>query len=343
MDKIVKLEDVARELNVSIVTVSNALAGRSGVSEELRSRIVEKAGQMGYRKKPRREKKTPSTSKLYQKGVRIGVIVPDAYLDRYTSFYWELYQRLALEASRMGCFMVLEILTAEQEEQNVFPAMMEEEQVDAIITLGILSYDYMKMLIEKARCTVQMLDFNYDDILCDAVVSNGFYGSYQMTNYLIGLGHKKIGFLGEKLAAGSIMDRYQGYSKSLMEHDIEENAGWIVPIWDYRTGDIKIVLPDDMPTAFVCSSDYGAEYLATALMEAGYKIPEEISLVGYDDFLLKGKMQGRLTTYSVDMDTMAHQSLKLVFNRINGDQSEKIVRTIDGKRVIRTSAVPCFE
>ena len=55
MDKIVKLEDVARELNVSIVTVSNALAGRSGVSEELRSRIVEKAGQMGYRKKPRRE------------------------------------------------------------------------------------------------------------------------------------------------------------------------------------------------------------------------------------------------------------------------------------------------
>lgn len=338
MDRIVKLEDVARELNVSIVTVSNALAGRSGVSEELRNRIVEKAGQMGYRKKPRREKKTPSSSKLYQKGVKIGVVVPDAYLERYTSFYWELYQRLALEASRMGCFVILEILTAQQEEEHVLPLFREEEQVDAIITLGILSREYMKILVENVECPVLMLDFDYDDITCDAVVSNGFYGAYQMTNYLIGLGHREIGFVGERLATGSIMDRYQGFCKSLIEHDMEEKSEWIISDRDYRTGETKLELPRHLPTAFVCNCDYTAEKMAVLLLDAGLKIPEDISLVGYDDFLVKGKMHGKLTTYAVDMDAMAHQSLKLVFKRIGGDTSPKVVRTVDGKRVIRTSA-----
>lgn len=338
MDKIVKLEDVAKELNVSIVTVSNALAGRSGVSEEMRNRIVEKAGQMGYRKKPRREKKSVSSGKSRQKGFRIAVIVPDSYLDKYTSFYWEMYQRLALEASRMGCFMILEILKEWQEEELVIPQILEDEQADAVITLGIFSHDYMKLLMERVKCPVLMLDFDYDDILCDAVVSNGFYGSYQMTNYLIGLGHKKIGFVGDRTSTGSIMDRYQGYSKSLMEHDMEENTAWIVLDRDFRTGNTPLMLPEDMPTAFVCSSDYGAERMAGLLAEAGLRIPEDISLVGYDDFLIKGRMHGKLTTYSVDMDAMAHQSLKLVLNRIHGDQSEKIVRTVDGKRVIRSSA-----
>lgn len=340
MDRIVTLEDIAREMQVSIVTVSNALAGRSGVSEELRTRITEKAREMGYRKKPRREKKTPSVSKRYQTANRIGVVVPEGLVDTSASFYWELYQRLALEASRKGCFVSLEILSRERERSRDLPFLIREQQTDGLILLGMLEREYVEKLAAEVHCPVQMLDFDYDGVPCDAILSNGFYGSYQMTNYLIRLGHRKIGFVGEKLATGSIMDRYQGFSKSLLEHGIREQSEWILSDRDSRDGEIIFDLPEQLPTAFVCSSDLSAEKMAELLLEKGYEIPGDISLTGFDDFLVSGVMQGKLTTYAVDMDVMAHQSLKLMMKRLSGEVMEKNVRIADGKPVIRSSAIP---
>lgn len=337
MGGVVTLEDIAKELKVSIVTVSNALAGRSGVSEELRERIVQKAREMGYRKKNRREKKTPSSSRLYQNGVRIGVAIPHAYLEKYTSFYWELYQRVATEASRQGCFVLLEILMQDREKRRELPLMIAEKQVDALIALGMLDREYTQMLAEKAGCPMLLLDFDYDEVPCDAVISNGFFGAYQMTNYLIRMGHTRIGFVGECRATGSIMDRYQGFSKSLLEHGIQEKKEWVVADRDYITGDTILRLPEELPTAFVCNSDFTAEKVAALLKEAGYAVPEDISLVGYDDFLVTGAMQGKLTTYAVDMDDMAHQSIKLLLKRLSGDSQDKIVRTVDGRPVYRNS------
>lgn len=77
---------------------------------------------------------------------------------------------------------------------------------------------------------------------------------------------------------------------------------------------------------------------AEFLIRAGYRIPEDISLVGFDDFLVHGPMQGKLTTYAVDMDAMAHQSLKLLLKRINEGAQEQTVRVVDGKMVVRQSA-----
>lgn len=337
MERVVTQEDIAKKLQVSIVTVSNALAGRSGVSGELRDTIIKTAQAMGYRKRPRREKKTPSSSRMYQTGVKIGVVIPNAYLEKYTSFYWELYQRVAMEASRRGCFVLLEILSPDKEKRGEVPLLIEEKQVDALIALGMLEQKYVQMLYHRANCPIVLLDFDYDEVPCDAVISNGFYGAYQMTNYLICMGHTKIGFVGERRATGSIMDRYQGFSKSLLEHGIKEREDWVVSDRSYVTGEIRVKLPKELPTAFVCNSDFTAERLAVLLKEAGYRVPEDISLVGYDDFLVLGTMQGKLTTYAVDMDDMAHQSIKLLLKRLAGDTQDKIVRTIDGKQVIRSS------
>ena len=340
MDRIVTLEDIAKEMQVSIVTVSNALAGRSGVSEELRARITEKAREMGYRKKPRREKKTSSAGKLYQTANRIGVVVPECLVDTAASFYWELYQRIAMEASRKGCFVSLEILSRKREMIRDLPFLIREQQTDGLILLGMVEREYVEKLAEEVHCPIQMMDFDYDGVPCDAILSNGFYGSYQMTNYLIRLGHRKIGFVGEKLATGSIMDRYQGFSKSLLEHGIRERSEWILSDRDSRDGEIVFHLPEQLPTAFVCSSDFSAEKLAELLTGKGYEIPKDISLTGFDDFLVGGAMQGKLTTYAVDMDAMAHQSLKLMLRRLSGEQVDKNVKNIDGKPVIRSSAAP---
>ncbi len=338
MEKNVTLKDIAEELQVSIVTVSNALAGRSGVGDELRIEIEKKAQEMGYRRKARRERKASSRSKVYRTGTRIGVAVEDRYLEKYTSFYWEMYQRVVVAASGRGCFVSLEVLTDEQEKQGEMPLLLSDKEIGGLIVLGKPDKTYLKKLYQTTDCPILFLDFADEEIPCDAVISNGFYGAYQMTNYLIGLGHREIGFIGNYLATGSIMDRYQGFCKSLLEHGISENPEWILSDRDADTGKPRLRLPEHLPTAFVCNCDFTAGMAAELLIRAGYRIPEDISLVGFDDFLVNGPMQGKLTTYAVDMDAMAHQSLKLLLRRINEGAQEQTVRTIDGKLVVRQSA-----
>ena len=337
MDREVTLKDIAQKMQVSIVTVSNALAGRSGVGDQLRLEIEKTAQQMGYRRKVRREKSAVSKSRLYRIGTRIGVVVPEKYLEKYTSFYWELYQHVVEEASRQGCFVMLEALTGEKEERGEMPLHTRDEELDGLIVLGILSRGYLQKLYQSVACPVVLLDFDDDEIPCDAVISNGFYGMYQMTNYLISLGHTRIGFIGDYRATGSIMDRYQGFCKALLEHGIKENREWVLPDRDLRTGKMELRLPADLPTAFVCNCDLTAQLAAEMLAQAGWRVPEDVSLVGYDDFLVKGSMQGKLTTYAVDMAAMAHQGMKLLLRRMNREQDEKIVRAVNGKMVVRQS------
>lgn len=338
MEKKVTLEDIAAKMNTSIVTVSNALAGRSGVSEELRARIEKTAEELGYQKKVRRENGTLSGEEKAFAGVRIGVIVWDKHLSKYTSFYWEQYQKVVMEASREGCFVLLELLTDESIEKMRMPQFVEEHQADALILLGMMPEAYVREICRSISYPVLMLDFDVESIPCDAVISNGFFGMYQMTNYLIHMGHRRIGFLGEYRATGSIMDRYQGYVKSLMEHGIEQRPDWILPDRDLVSGfGVLPELPKDMPEAFVCACDLTASEFAELLIKKGYDIPGDISMVSFDDFLLKGVMVNRLTTYAVDMTFMARESLKLLFERLSGKRSEKRIRIVDGKAVIRSS------
>ena len=104
----VKLEDIADSLGVSIVTVSNALKGKKGVSEGLRNRIKEAAQRMGY-KTPVYEEKEKARSHI------IGVLVAERYVKEFPSFYMEIYRRVAQETAKRGHVTVLEVVTCEKE------------------------------------------------------------------------------------------------------------------------------------------------------------------------------------------------------------------------------------
>ncbi|MDE5894154.1 MAG: substrate-binding domain-containing protein, partial [Acetatifactor sp.] len=171
------------------------------------------------------------------------------------------------------------------------------------------------------------------------VISNNFYGAYYMTNYLFQMGHRKIGFVGTKLSTESIMDRYLGYVKSLMEHEVELREDWVLrdreenSVYCYEL----ITLPDELPTAFVCNSDLVVSKMVKSLQEAGYRVPEDVSLVGYDDWLCPGLCDVPITTYSVDMTRMAETAIDLLIRRIGGDNSRSNMQIIEGSIVIRDS------
>lgn len=253
MAKGVRMSDIAQRLGVSTVTVSKALADQKGVSEEMRGRIKALAEELGYRA-------PASTRGDTKRSYHIGVIMGEVYTERYATFYWEFYQKINTCAALENCYVILEVLDSVREKELEEPKIVQENKIDGLIILGGIQTKYLQMLKKKCRVPVVYMDFYDRQLQEDCVISNSFYGAYHMTNYLFQMGHKKIGFVGTVLATESIMDRYLGYLKSLMEHGVQLREDWVLNdrgesrIFCYDT----IPLPRELPTAFVCNSDLTA-------------------------------------------------------------------------------------
>lgn len=337
MAKAVKLADIAERLNVSTVTVSKALSGQKGVSEEMRARIKQLADELGY--------VPPSAGKRIkeQKNYTIGVIIAERFLEKYSSFYWQLYQKVADRAIARGCFTIFETITGQEEKELSLPKIVREKKAHGLIVIGQMDTEYLRTLEEEGGMPVVYLDFYDKKKECDTVISDNFYGMYRLVNYLFEMGHKEIAYVGTLLATNSITDRYFGYAKSLMEHGQQVREDWIIDDRSMATGRIDeeklLMLPEEMPTAFVCCCDLTASKIVKKLNAAGYRVPEDISVVGYDNYLYPGLCDVGITTYEVDMKEMARRVIHAIVHKISGDTYRKGVFVVEGHIVYKESVL----
>lgn len=329
MAKNVRLIDIAKALGVSTVTVSNALTNKPGVSDKLRGEIINLAKEMEY------DHPNLTGKGHKQGGKNIGIIVSDKYISKNTSFYWELYQHVVVQATQMDCFTILEVLSMEDERNLVYPKVLREK-VDGFIIVGQLKKKYLDMLEENSRIPYLFLDYYGQKPDQDYIVSDSYYGMYLMTNYLFDMGHKDIAFVGNRLATSSITDRYFGYAKSLLEHGVKIREDWLLNDRDNETGDILINLPETMPTAFSCNCDFVASRLIKILNAKGYRVPEDISVVGFDNFIFNGLSDVEITTYEVNVKEMARISIESILGKIiSNDKCGR--RIVGGKMIIKES------
>lgn len=331
MAKSVRMADIAKQLGVSTVTVSKALANQKGVSEEMREKIKSLAEEMGY-------KANNVVKGEAKRSYNIGLLVLETYIEKYASFYWEFYQRINMNANRENCFVILEVLEANSERDLVMPKVVQENKIDGLIILGRMTTEYLAMLQKKADVPVVFMDFYDKKVKTDSIISNSFYGAYNITSYLFEMGHKKIGFVGTLLATESITDRYLGYVKAMMEHGEYPKKEWLIQDREshIRIFD-KLELPQDMPTAFVCNSDLTASGLIKTLREKGYRVPEDISVVGYDDYLYPGLCDIGITSYSVDMERMSQAGMEILVQRIEGYSGQYGMHVVEGELILRDS------
>lgn len=337
MAKSVRLIDIAKRVNVSAVTVSKALSGQKGVSEEMREKIIRLADEMGYVKNSGAQEREGAG-----KGYTIGVIVAERYLKENQSFYWLLYQEIARRAMTKNCFPMMEVIDFETEKDLVLPKVVTGNKVDGIIVLGAFHLEYARYLMKETQIPVVNLDTTTAGEICDCVVSNNMMGGYQMTNYLFEMGHKKIGFVGTRLATGSIDDRYFGYLKSLMEHGVEWRKDWVLDDRDRESGfveiETKFVLPEEMPTAFFCNCDLSASFLIKKLEMNGYRVPEDVSVVGFDNYVTDQFGGIGITTYEINTREMAKKAVHILTHKIDNVNYTGGVIMIAGKFIERKSA-----
>ena len=329
--------DIATKLGVSVVTVSNALAGRDGVSEQMRKRICETAEKMGYKpsntKSEKRRMAIPKISK------NVGILTSERFVGARGTFYWELTASISNQLSQINVCTVYECISADNEKDGVLPNMIIDGKVDGVIVIGQVHRSYIEIL-SKLTIPLIFVDFYDNRYHVDSVISDSFNGGYMLTDYLVSKGHRRIGFFGTLNATSSINDRYLGYLKCIMENELEFRIEWV--IGDRNEKGIlndKIDFPADMPTAFVCNCDETAFRVISALKTKGVRVPDDISVVGYDNYTVSSICIPTITTVEVDLAKMAEVSVGIMAKKLTDPTYTEGRRIISGKLIEKESVL----
>lgn len=328
--KKVRLIDIANELGVSAVTVHNALTGNKGVSAALREKICSTAKQMGYDSAQAQQRKEPEQVR------KIGTLISERYLAEYTTYYWKIYQELALAAAEYKCMTSVEILKYEQEDTYEFPQMAVEGMVDGIIVLGEISRPYMRELKSHLHVPLVFLDVYDRDLVEDAVIADNFYGMYQMTQYLFDRGLRNLPYVGSLHASSSIMDRYCGFTRAHLERGLAVRKEWVLEDRDGR-GFIHVELPAELPEAFVCNCDLTAGAVIRQLEERGLRVPEDVSVTGFDNYAYPVCTDQRITTYEVNTRRMAQLALEKILRRLEDPNRKRSLEIVSGVIIEKNS------
>ncbi len=310
MEKRVRMVDIAEKMGVSTFTVSKALSGKEGVSEEMREEVRRVAEEMGYQVKNR------AKSESVSKGMKFGILTRSKYIEQGQSFYWSLYERMLYHLNVGGHIGILEFISEEIETKLLLPKFIQTEIINGLILMGKFSKNYRNMLTE-AKIPFVCLDMFDAECRQDTVISDGYYGMYFVTRHLLQMGHRDIVFLGRVGATYSITDRYFGFCKAMQEAGLQVTQEMVLPDRDENDMlQISIEQLHHMPTAFACNCDNSAYYLMQKLQAKGYRIPDDISIVGFDNYILSEMTTPKMTTYEVNLDKMALASIQQLQQRL---------------------------
>lgn len=299
--KKITMKDIAAEMDVSIVTVSKALAGKDGVSEKLRSDILEKARELGYIYRKSAER---------GEGRDVAIVISEKFIGE-DSFYLKIYQNILLELTQRGFSAILVAVREEEEKEGALPKLLSLKSIDQMIIIGEISNEFLAM-VEKTGIICVLFDFENEDYDLDSVIGDNINGGYMLTRHLVQNGCKTLGFVGSYLSTRSNLDRYIGYRKYLIANEITFYDEYLIPDRDEEGRDIDIVLPDELPDGFVCCCDHTAYRVIRELNRKGYKVPEDVRVVGYDDYA-DNKIGGvRLTSYRVNTGEMISQCMNIL-------------------------------
>ena len=127
----------------------------------------------------------------------------------------------------------------------------------------------------------------------------------------------------------------------MLEHGIEVPQEWIISDRDMECGVVKVdIHPDqmkDIPTAFVCNSDLTASMVINQLEEQGYRVPEDFSVVGFDNYLFPGLCDVEITTYEVDIREMANKAIHVLLKKVSGERYKQGITIVEGRLVEKAS------
>lgn len=335
-DKI-KIADIAQEIGVSVSTVSLVLNNRPGVSQETRERVLATAQKYNYPSKPN---KPNNRNKLIN---TIGMVVKtdSDLLPMANPFYSKVIAGIEESCRRNSINLLFAMLPVDENNRPLnLPNLLYEDMVEGLLMVGTFVDETILSVTAKRRLPIVLVDGYSDTDSFDSVVSDNFRASYQAIEYMIEKGHHHIGLVGsDPNCYPSLRDRRNGYLRALKEHSVSQAYIANFNIIKSKGYDetIKLLLENPQITALFCVNDEVAITAMRAVQNLGKSIPEDISVIGYDNTYMAGISHPPLTTMHVDTIAMGQAAVSLLALRVGNPDFARMTLTINSMLVERQS------
>lgn len=304
-------KDVAKEAKVSQPTVSRALGGDPRISEGTRERVIEAARRLGYF--PNVAARTLITNRTHTVGVVVG--------DVSNLFFAEQLNALYSELQRHGYRTVLFQEGADhmQTGEDVLPLIFGNALDGAIFTTGQLTSDTPRHLVEEGLPVV-LLNRSIEGIAADCVTADNVGGGKLAARLLAKLGHRRIGTILGPENTSTSRDRERGFLAGLEGFDLEIPTKLRrVGLYSIESGHklcLQLLEDPEPPTAILCGNDVIALGALNAAAAAQVRVPEELSIVGFDDLRSSAWETIGLSTVHQPIARMAEAAARMLVERI---------------------------
>lgn len=331
MKKKITIKDIAKELNISVSTVSKSLNGSAEISKETRDKVVTFAKLHNYRPN------SIALSLKNKKSRNIGVIIPEIAHD----FFSMVVKGIESVANEKGYKLIAcfsnEIF--EREVKNI--ETLAQTGIDGFIialskeTQQLQDYHHLREILNQELSLV-LIDRVVEDVYCDKVIVDDAMASYKAVNHLIKSGYHRIGLLTvpDYISVGNL--RTQGYKNALADADIPIDEGLILAIEDIHSEEVIANFFDTHQfDALLCSNEFLAVKAIREAHDRNIKIPQELGVVTFADGFLAKNSYPKLTAVDQHGIEIGKKAAELLIESIENEDKERNYRT----EIIKTSLV----
>ena len=314
------IKDVAKMAGVSTTTVSHVINKTRFVAQETESLVLQAIKDLNYSPSAVARSLKVNTTKS------IGMIVTTSE----APYFAEIIHAVEEHCYRQGYSLFLCNTQNNAEKIKNHLEMLAKKRVDGILVMcSEYLPDSLNLLHSFENIPMVVMDWG-PNVHTDIILDNSFDGGYLATKHLIENGHKYIGIIAGELTKTTAKTRYEGFIHAMKEAGLTVNPNWVMegffePEDGYECMN-KILSQDNLPTAVFCCNDVMALGAISAIGEKGLRVPEDISIIGYDNIHASRFYSPPLTTVHQSKSRLGVQAVNLLFERINhkSDQIEKI-------------------
>lgn len=311
------IKDVAKKAGVSLSTVSLVINRKNNVSPETKKRVEDAIVELNFH--PRRNARSLASKKTYN----IGFILTEDHFSRAEPFYTKVFLGTEFEARQFHYYILLTTVPKNFRAGSHVPRFLLERNVDGVIVAGRVPQTLVDY-IQEIQLPMVFTDYVPARGKFTSVLIDNESGAFEAVAHLISLGHKDIAFLGGDMSHPSMFERLRGYEKALVEHRIQPRPQLIV---DTETDSAfqngyqaaKNLLNNQLrPTAIFACNDAMALGCIRYLKEKNIKVPQNVSVIGFDDIEQDILIEPHLTTVRVFKEELGVVALRRMVEIIEG-------------------------
>ncbi|HXF70817.1 MAG TPA: LacI family DNA-binding transcriptional regulator [Thermoflexus sp.] len=329
----VTIKDIARAAGVSHTTVSRALRDSEEISPETRARIRAIAESLGYRPNP------VARALQGRRTQTIGVVVTRLS----DPFHTEVVQGIERVAQAYGYGLLLSLSHEDPQKERAIVEMLAAKQIDGIIVAASRLGSRYLPLLESLQIPIVLINSHQTGPYIYSVATDNFHGGHLATSYLIGLGHQAIAYIGNRRGGRSNQDRYRGYRQALREAGLTWRPEWVVKgdgrVEGGEAAMRRLLEIRPRPTAVFCYNDLTAIGALKAALRAGLRVPDELSIIGFDGLEEGTYVVPELTTVAQPRQQLGRLAAEMLVEILNSRPSPRRV-LLQGMLIERESCGP---